>query len=385
MTELELMAAQRDEAAHAPGSLRLWADEMTAAAHIARGIAGTPFVPGALRVFTRGEPDLSATTANIAAALLAGRELGLEPMAALRSIHVIDGTPGLSALAMRALVVAAGHEMWLEQSSATVAVVQGRRRGSNRVQESRWTMDRAERLGLPARKGENWRRQPIAMLIARATSECARLVAPEALLGLPYSAEELADGAVDDVALGTAIRPPQNGRRAPATRTAQRRRITAHTDPAPSSADAAAPSSSGGDEQTDRPGAVASGARSVADDPVLDDPARLSSRQLRAIQAAMRDLGIDKRTDRLELMSDAVGAVVRSTAELTPDQAAAVLAELDERKAARVRDQLEQHVEQQRREGAEAANALLAVTESQLDDDEEWPDAGLPFADEPEL
>jgi hypothetical protein len=81
-------------------------------------------------------------------------------------------------------------------------------------------MDRAEKLGLTSRKGENWKRQPIAMLIARATSECARLVAPETLLGLPYSAEELADGAFDDAAPDM---PAANGK-APARRTAQRRR-----------------------------------------------------------------------------------------------------------------------------------------------------------------
>jgi hypothetical protein len=117
MTGLEVIGAEEPRREREPQGLRLWAEEMTSAAQIARGIAGTPFVPSALRVFTRGEPDLGATTANVAAALLAGRELGLEPMAALRSIHIIDGTPGLSALAVRALVVAAGHDMWLEQSS----------------------------------------------------------------------------------------------------------------------------------------------------------------------------------------------------------------------------------------------------------------------------
>jgi hypothetical protein len=40
---------------------------------------------------------------------------------------------------------------------------------------------------------ENWQNQPQAMLLARATAECARLIAADAILGIPYAAEELRD------------------------------------------------------------------------------------------------------------------------------------------------------------------------------------------------
>ena len=71
----------------------------------------------------RGPNDLERTTANVAAAVLTGQELGLTPMASLRSIDVIDGSPALRAVAMRALVQRAGHEIWLVESTKTQAVV----------------------------------------------------------------------------------------------------------------------------------------------------------------------------------------------------------------------------------------------------------------------
>jgi hypothetical protein len=227
MTDIAVREPRRESLLRRPDapSLEAWAEEMTAAAQIARGIAGTPFVPASLRVMHVGEIDLAATTANIAATLLTGKEVGLEPMAALRSIVVINGTPAINALAARALVVARGHELWLVESTATRCVYQGRRHGSDRTQQSVWTIDRAKDLGLAGKP--NWRQQPIAMLIARATAECARLVAPEVLLGLPYIVEELEDVAGDAAPTEPAAQP--------ARRTAQRRRQP-ETPPPPTTA-----------------------------------------------------------------------------------------------------------------------------------------------------
>ena len=54
---------------------------------------------------------------------------------------------------------------------------------------------RAKGLGLLGK--DNWKRQPQAMLVARATAECCRLVASDVLLGVPYAVEELEDNASD--------------------------------------------------------------------------------------------------------------------------------------------------------------------------------------------
>jgi hypothetical protein len=94
-------------------SLAVWADDARQAASVAVSLAPTPFVPQSLR----GRDD-KTTAANITAAILTGAELGLTPMASLRSIVVIQGTPAMTAVALRGLVQSAGHEVWVEVESS---------------------------------------------------------------------------------------------------------------------------------------------------------------------------------------------------------------------------------------------------------------------------
>lgn len=143
----------------------------------------TSFVPRSYQ----GRPE------EAAAAMVKGLEIGFTPMASLSEINVIQGTPALSALSMRAVLQSKGHQVWVEESTKERAIVKGVRRGEERVQESVWSMDRARGLGLAGK--DNWKKQPTAMLVARATSELARLIAADDLLGIGYSAEELGDEA----------------------------------------------------------------------------------------------------------------------------------------------------------------------------------------------
>lgn len=167
--------------AESTSALVEWANGARAASGIAQSLAQTPFVPQSMQ----GKPGL------VTAAILAGFELGLQPISALRSIDVIQGTPAMRAHAIRGLVQSRGHDVWVEESTETRAIVCGRRENSDRVQKSTWTLDRARGLALLGK--DNWRKQPQAMLIARATSELCRMIASDVLLGLPYSAEEIAD------------------------------------------------------------------------------------------------------------------------------------------------------------------------------------------------
>lgn len=203
MTEMEL-AAEHEEAS----PLVAWAAGARAAASAAESLAKTPFVPASLREQprTRDEDEVArahaVTRANITAALLTGQEIGLQPMAALRALDVIQGTPAMRAITLRALVMSHGHDLWVEESTTEIAVVRGRRLGSSHVQESVWTLDRARALGLLGK--DNWKKQPQAMLVARATSECARLVGPDVIMGVPYSVEELQDEQVSTPAASMA-------------------------------------------------------------------------------------------------------------------------------------------------------------------------------------
>lgn len=184
---------------------REWIALLEPAAALANQVAGTGFVPSAMR----GNP------AAIVAAILYGDELGLGPMQSLAKIAVIEGKPALYAEAQRALILAAGHELWIEEATATKVTVSGRRAGSERTSSVTWTLDDAKRAGLAGRS--NWRAYPRQMLTARATAELARVIFADVIGGLAAT-EELED--VDPFA------PAPVGDVAEAPTTKRRRRTT---------------------------------------------------------------------------------------------------------------------------------------------------------------
>ncbi|MFJ3089099.1 hypothetical protein [Streptomyces sp. NPDC086838] len=165
-----------------PTELMQWVESARQAAVLAQSLAKTSFA-GAYR----GKPD------EITAAILTGQELGLKPMTALKSIDVIQGQPALRAHAMRAIVQHQGHDIELVESDDTHCVMRGRRKGAEDWQTVTWDIPRAQRLGLLGK--DQWKKQPKTMLVARATGELCRLIASDALHGLPYAAEEV-DGYV---------------------------------------------------------------------------------------------------------------------------------------------------------------------------------------------
>lgn len=159
--------------------LALWAYEARQAHSIAKSLMGTTFVPA----------SMAGKIGDITGAILAGAELGMQPIAALRSIDIIQGTPALRAVAMRGLVQNQGHEVEVVESTGERCVMRGRRAGAEAWQTVEWTIARAQQMGLTGK--QQWKAQPTAMLVARATSELCRLVAADVLLAMPYSAEEL--------------------------------------------------------------------------------------------------------------------------------------------------------------------------------------------------
>jgi hypothetical protein len=160
-------------------ALMTWAQEADLAYQMAEKLAVTSFVPQSLR----GKPG------DIAAAILAGSELGMKPMATLKSIDIIQGTPALRAHAMRAIVQQQGHEIELVESTDTRCVMRGRRKDSDTWQTVEWTVDRARLMGLLSK--DQWKKNPKGMLVARATGELSRLIASDALHGMAYVSEEL--------------------------------------------------------------------------------------------------------------------------------------------------------------------------------------------------
>lgn len=138
--------------------------------------------------------------ANVLVAIQYGASLGIEPMAALQNIDVIQGTPTLSAKAVAAMVRANGHKLWMSEDeqnmSATCTIV----RNDDKEHPVTVTRDKAwaQRMGLLTK--DNYKKQPTTMLMWRAVTACANRACPELFLGLggAYTADELHD--MDDMA-----------------------------------------------------------------------------------------------------------------------------------------------------------------------------------------
>lgn len=163
------------------GTIQLaeWAGELQSAIQLGTALCGTEFVPAGFR----GKPEAAA------AAILAGKSLGLDPMNALSNIFVVHGRPALYARTMVALVMAQGHEVVRTEATPQRVTVSARRKGQQQWQDFTWTIDRAKTAGYTGNK--KYDTDPIAMLTAKAQAEACRTVAPDVLAGMPYSAEEV--------------------------------------------------------------------------------------------------------------------------------------------------------------------------------------------------
>lgn len=138
-------------------------------------------------------PDLIGKEADIAVTVMAGHELGLAPMAALRGIHVVKGKPVLSADTMVAIALSSGAADYFTciETTGRSATYETKRRGSPHPVRLTFTIDQAQAAGL-LRGGGNWQMYPEAMLRARCKAALARDVYPDALAGC-YEENELAE------------------------------------------------------------------------------------------------------------------------------------------------------------------------------------------------
>lgn len=142
-----------------------------------RYIASTDFVPKSLR------GNLPAILACVAT----GRALGIPDMAALRSIHIVDGKATFSAELMVSLVRKRGHSIVGEIGDGK-ATVTGKRGDNGDEMTSTWTLDMAQRAGLVGK--DNWKKYPEAMLWARAVSQLCRMLFADVFAGQTYTPDE---------------------------------------------------------------------------------------------------------------------------------------------------------------------------------------------------
>lgn len=141
-------------------------------------------------VASRLLPRAITTPEAAFAVIMTGRELGLTAMQSLRSIHIIEGKPTLSADLMIALVRRSPvcEYMVLVESTAKVATYEAKRKDSPKPTRMSFTIEDAERAGLLGK--DNWRKFAPAMLRARCGSAICRAEFSDVMLGV-YDPDEI--------------------------------------------------------------------------------------------------------------------------------------------------------------------------------------------------
>ncbi|WP_377324712.1 recombinase RecT [Pimelobacter simplex] len=273
--------------------IRSTALAMADANAIAKAVANTDMVPKHFR----GKPD------DLTAAILYGATLGFDPMQSARQVYVIHGQAALYARAMAALVMSAGHDVWTVSSTPEAVTVHGRRRGSEHVEISTWTAERAKRAEYTS--NAKYRTNPEEMLYAKAVSEVCRKVAPDVLNGV-YSVEEMRMERVES----ERVDQPQSAS------AIDRMRVALNPSPAPDAAASAEPPAPPAviapADEGDRHGQTSAGE---------DQPDMVTSGQLKKIGAAMTSLGITDRAVALGYVAEVIGRKVGSRNELTKVEA----------------------------------------------------------------
>jgi hypothetical protein len=163
--------------------LREWLDLFIKTEQVANVLAKTQFVPKAMQ----NKPG------EVAAAMMRGFEMNIDPLDALGHMHVINGKVGYSAEFMRRRIIEAGHEILFPETTDSRAVVKGRRR-EHADDDTKWqtfsfTDENARKAkidlgGYPADK-----------LVARASSRMCKRMFPEVLSGASIT-EDLIDAVV---------------------------------------------------------------------------------------------------------------------------------------------------------------------------------------------
>jgi len=271
------------------GRLVAWAEGLAAAHRIGTALCQTSFVP----THFRGKPE------EAAAAILYGDEIGFTPTQAMQNLYVISGKPAMYARSMVALVMSKGHEVWTVEKSDAKVVVAGRRKGSTHVIEETWTTGRAQKAGYLNNK--KYTTDPQAMLYARAASDVCRQVAPDALAGIAYSAEEME--LAEDQPTTTVRRAPAKAQRAKAPEP------ELEPTPAPDLEPALA------EERADTQPAVVDGIASAG----------ITAAQSKMLHASFNDLLINDRDTRLTYCTNLIGREITSSSDLTKAEASRVI------------------------------------------------------------
>lgn len=121
--------------------------------------------------------------------ILAGQEIGIPPVAAMRNIDFIDGELSLRGRALGALIRESDkYDYEIVESTPEKAVVKFFDASGEELGTQKWTIDMAEKSGLTGKN--NWAKYPHKMLFWRALSDGADIYCPDLFYGA-YTRDEV--------------------------------------------------------------------------------------------------------------------------------------------------------------------------------------------------
>ena len=273
-------------------SLMEWAQELSAAHQLGTALCSTEFVPASFR----GKSEAAA------AAILAGKSLGLDPMNALANIFVVSGRPSMYARTMAALVMQAGHTIRRVEATEQRVVYEGRRKGETSFTRVEWTIARAQKAGYTSNK--KYQTDPIGMLTAKCQAEICRVIAPDVLTGIAATSVEEVE--LDDL-----------GEHAPAAEAAPKAKRTVQRRQAPAPDLPEIVHEAPQDESTPEPEPAAPG------EPLA------TTAQLTKIHVILGKLGANDRESGLAELSQFTGRTLESSKELTKAEASRFIEEAE--------------------------------------------------------
>ena len=324
MTDIEPLPDLDTPATRPPRiDLKRWAEEFRDVYRIAEALCKTPFVP----------KEMIGRQADVAAAIMKGQELGLDPFDALGSIYIVHGRVGFYADFMRRRIVQAGHTLTIVESTETRCVIEGVRKDTGQKHRAQFTADQARRAGIDLGK------YPTDKLIARATSRLCTQAFPDVLSGT-LIAEDLIDGIIPaeptggpDRSGGEAAGPPVQRKRATKPAKAARTQpkpaptlTTTDTDDELAELLGDTPPAAREEEGGERP--TPTQEPSVGQPPPEPDPP-ITKPQLTKLHTTLNHLDIHNRDDYLTLCQHIIGYTVETTKNLTKNEANTLLDTLE--------------------------------------------------------
>lgn len=296
-----------------------WTELFIQCGKAAQHLAMTEFVPDAFR----NKPE------SVAAAMLKGAELGIDPLDALQNIYVVKGKVGFSAEFMRRRIIEAGHEIVIKESTDTRCVIRGRRKESDEWQQVTFTAENAKAASIDIKS------YPQDKLVARASSRLFRRVFPDVMSGTAIIEDVIEVG--DQGAIVEA--EPEAVTKAVESAPIQRK-----TSPRKAAAKKAAPKTEKVNDPSDQP--PLPDEEPASDSSAKPEPAQvtevgqnsqgheaITAAQLKKLHVVLQKEGLTERADALDWLSQQINRPVETSKDLSKSDASDIIDFLEKAQA----------------------------------------------------